>query len=136
MQICTRLALGYLLRNCRDYFRLCERYRFAMQIEPLRLAAPVSTRFVLVTASLPELTWMELQGEFPGIQAVLGPGLHRSAPRPACPTTSLQFNSPHPIAGKVRLASLAQMLAAGAQASFGFTLIMKMQNDGSFNGSS
>ena len=44
---------------------------------PLREAAPSSTRFVLVTASLPEQTWMYLQQQFPGVQPVLGPGLHR-----------------------------------------------------------
>lgn len=49
----------------------------ALQVGPLQSAAPATTRFLLVTASLPEQTWMELQAEFPGIQPVLGPGLHR-----------------------------------------------------------
>lgn len=47
---------------------------------PLRLAAPSTARFVLVTATLPAPLYEHLQLEFPGIVPALGPGLHRSAP--------------------------------------------------------
>ncbi|KAK9811880.1 hypothetical protein WJX72_011720 [[Myrmecia] bisecta] len=53
---------------------------FAEQIQPLRQAAGTDVRFVLVTATLPEYIYAQLQQDFPGIQAAIGPGLHRTAP--------------------------------------------------------
>ena len=49
-------------------------------MEPLRSAAPETTKFILVTASLPGPTWADLQIQFPGVRSYLGPGLHRPAP--------------------------------------------------------
>lgn len=50
-----------------------------MQVQPLKEAVAANTRFVLVTASLPEAVWTYLYSQFPGIRPVLGSGLHRSA---------------------------------------------------------
>ncbi|KAI7845180.1 hypothetical protein COHA_001225 [Chlorella ohadii] len=59
---------------------LGEDFAFAEQVRPLRDAAPPSTRWVFATATLPEQVFMDLEEEFPGIVAALGPGLHRTAP--------------------------------------------------------
>ena len=58
---------------------------FAEQVAPLRAAAPATARFVLVTATLPEPVWAQLEadpafGGTLGLLPVLGPGLHRPAP--------------------------------------------------------
>ena len=45
-----------------------------MQLAPLREAVPPSTRFVLVTATLAEPVFAQLQRDFPGIAAAFGPG--------------------------------------------------------------
>jgi hypothetical protein len=50
------------------------------QVEPLLTAAPRSTRFVLVTATIPQHVTDKLLQTFPGMQAAFGPGLHRTAP--------------------------------------------------------
>ena len=52
---------------------------FAEQVAPLQAAAPASTRFVLVTATLPAHTFEQLQQDFPGITAAIGPNLHRTS---------------------------------------------------------
>ncbi|KAK9838223.1 hypothetical protein WJX84_007751 [Apatococcus fuscideae] len=52
---------------------------FAEQVAPLQAAAPVSSRFVLVTATLPTHTFEQLQQDFPGITAAIGPNLHRTS---------------------------------------------------------
>lgn len=59
---------------------LGQAFEFSEQIRPLRDAAPPSTRFVLVTATLPASTYSDLELSFPGLVAALGPGLHRTAP--------------------------------------------------------
>ena len=41
---------------------------------PLRAAAPEPTRFVLVTATLAENVYLQLQQDFPGITPAFGPG--------------------------------------------------------------
>ena len=53
---------------------------FSPEVAALRDRCPAATRFVLVTATLPEHVFGELQERFPGIQAAMGPGLHRTAP--------------------------------------------------------
>lgn len=53
---------------------------FAEQVMPLQEAAPPSTRFVLVTATLPAAAYTELELQFPGLVGAFGPGLHRSPP--------------------------------------------------------
>ena len=53
---------------------------FAEQVAPLKQACPPSTRWILVTATLPNDIYMQLEPLFPGIVAALGPGLHRTAP--------------------------------------------------------
>ncbi len=50
-----------------------------VQVEPLLLAAPKKTRFVLVTATIPQHVTDQLLECFPGMQAAFGPGLHRTA---------------------------------------------------------
>ena len=46
----------------------------AAQVAPLREAVPPTTRFVLVTATLAEPVFAQLQRDFPGIAAAFGPG--------------------------------------------------------------
>ena len=53
---------------------------FADQVRPLRAAAPPSTRFVFVTATIPDYMFQELEQDFPGSVAAFGPSLHRTAP--------------------------------------------------------
>ncbi|GAB4820362.1 hypothetical protein N2152v2_007408 [Parachlorella kessleri] len=53
---------------------------FAEQVRPLQAAAPPSTRFVFVTATIPDHVFADLELGFPGIVAAFGPGLHRTAP--------------------------------------------------------
>ena len=53
---------------------------FAEQVAPLKAACPESTRWVLVTATLPTEVYYQLEPLFPGLVAALGPGLHRTAP--------------------------------------------------------
>lgn len=48
-------------------------------MEPLLLSAPKKTRFVLVTATIPQHVTDQLLECFPGMQAAFGPGLHRTA---------------------------------------------------------
>lgn len=52
---------------------------YAEHIAPLRAAAPPSMRCVLVSATLPQHTFDELQELFMGLGAAFGPGLHRTA---------------------------------------------------------
>jgi ATP-dependent RNA helicase DDX18/HAS1 len=53
---------------------------FAEQVAPLKQACPPSTRWILVTATLPNDVYMQLEPLFPGLVSALGPGLHRTAP--------------------------------------------------------
>lgn len=53
---------------------------FAEQVRPLQASAPPSTRFVFVTATIPDYVFSDLELDFPGIVAAFGPGLHRTAP--------------------------------------------------------
>ena len=53
---------------------------FAEQVAPLRRSCPSTTKWILVTATLPADTYADLEPLFPGIVAALGPGLHRNAP--------------------------------------------------------
>ena len=54
---------------------------FADQVAPLKAAASPNATFVLVTATLPEPVWAQLEADFGGrVVPVLGPGLHRPAP--------------------------------------------------------
>ncbi|KAI8469617.1 MAG: P-loop containing nucleoside triphosphate hydrolase protein [Monoraphidium minutum] len=50
---------------------------YAEQVEPLQAAAPTPTRFVLVSATLPQHTFEKLREVFPGMEPAFGPGLHR-----------------------------------------------------------
>ncbi|KAL4458181.1 hypothetical protein ABPG75_013046 [Micractinium tetrahymenae] len=59
---------------------LGEDFSFADQVRPLHAAAPDTTRFVFATATIPEQVYLDLEEEFPGLVAALGPGLHRTAP--------------------------------------------------------
>lgn len=52
---------------------------YTEHIAPLRAAAPASMRCVLVSATLPQHTFDELQDLFMGLGAAFGPGLHRTA---------------------------------------------------------
>lgn len=47
---------------------------WCLQVAPLREAAPQTTRFVLVTATLAEPVYLQLQQDFPGITPAFGPG--------------------------------------------------------------
>lgn len=51
-----------------------------VQVEPLRKALPASARVLLVTATMPEPTWLQVQAAMPEIQTCTGPRLHQSAP--------------------------------------------------------
>ena len=53
---------------------------FSEQVRPLHAAASETTRFVFVSATVPKDLYLELEEEFPGLAAALGPGLHRTAP--------------------------------------------------------
>ena len=53
---------------------------FAEQVLPLKESCPESTKFVLVTATLPSDIYTDIEFMFPGIVSALGPGLHRTAP--------------------------------------------------------
>jgi ATP-dependent RNA helicase DDX18/HAS1 len=48
-------------------------------IAPIKAAAPEGLRFLLVSATLPQHTYHQLQDLFPGLRAAFGPGLHRTA---------------------------------------------------------
>lgn len=52
---------------------------YSEHIAPLRAASPPSMRCVLVSATLPQHTFDELQDLFMGLGAAFGPGLHRTA---------------------------------------------------------
>ena len=55
-----------------------DRSHFSEQFAAIRQAAPDSTRFVLVTATVPEATFRHLsETEFPGMKVAFGPRLHR-----------------------------------------------------------
>ena len=45
-----------------------------MQVEPVRKAAAADTRFIFVTASLPQVVYLQLKQDFPGIVPIVGPG--------------------------------------------------------------
>lgn len=49
-------------------------------LQPIGDAAPASTQFVFVTATLPDQVTQQIKAEFPGIAYLTGPGLHRIAP--------------------------------------------------------
>lgn len=51
---------------------------YSQHIAPLRAAGP-DMRCVLVSATLPQHTFDQLQELFPGLGAAFGPGLHRTA---------------------------------------------------------
>jgi hypothetical protein len=52
---------------------------YAEHIAPLRAAGSAELRCVLVSATLPQHTFDELQELFMGLGAAFGPGLHRTA---------------------------------------------------------
>jgi hypothetical protein len=52
---------------------------YAEHIAPLRAAGSPDLRCVLVSATLPQHTFDELQELFMGLGAAFGPGLHRTA---------------------------------------------------------
>jgi hypothetical protein len=52
---------------------------YAEHIAPLRAAGGAELRCVLVSATLPQHTFDELQELFMGLGAAFGPGLHRTA---------------------------------------------------------
>ena len=49
-------------------------------LQPLGNACPESTQFVFVTATLPDIITDQIKAEFPDVQYLTGPGLHRIAP--------------------------------------------------------
>ncbi len=51
-----------------------------MQVLPLKEASPLSLRFVMVTATIPEATFGAMESEFGRLYPALGPGLHCTAP--------------------------------------------------------
>jgi len=53
---------------------------FAEQVVPIKESCSESTRFVLVTATVPSDIYTDIEFMFPGIVSALGPGLHRTAP--------------------------------------------------------
>lgn len=61
-----------------------------MQVEALAKFTGDATRVILVTATLPEPTFMKLKYTFPGLVAAIGPNLHRTAtgmlPPPCSPS--------------------------------------------------
>lgn len=57
-----------------------EKAEFSEQFAAIRQAAPETTRFVLVTATVSEETYEQLSKEaFPGMKVAFGPRLHRPA---------------------------------------------------------
>lgn len=67
---------------------------FEAQVAPLVAAAGADTRLVLVTATLPEDTFLKLKGFFPGLAAATGPNLHKIAigvPPTSLPMCSIRF---------------------------------------------
>jgi hypothetical protein len=57
---------------------------YAEHIAPLRAAGSDALRCVLVSATLPQHTFDELQELFMGLGAAFGPGLHRTATGERC----------------------------------------------------
>lgn len=53
---------------------------FAEQVVPIKESCSETTKFVLVTATLPSDIYSDIEFMFPGIVSALGPGLHRTAP--------------------------------------------------------
>jgi ATP-dependent RNA helicase DDX18/HAS1 len=55
---------------------------FGPQLRTVGAAAPVlnKTQFIFVTATLPDSIVQTIEAEFPGVEKVRGPGLHRVAP--------------------------------------------------------
>lgn len=49
-------------------------------LQPLGQSCPLSTQFVFVTATLPEIVTNQIKAEFPEVQYLTGPGLHRISP--------------------------------------------------------
>ena len=58
--------------------RTGEASAFSEQLSAIRTSAAASTRFVLVTATVPQPVFEELtQSQFPGMAIAIGPRLHR-----------------------------------------------------------
>lgn len=53
---------------------------FGPQLRTLGEATPGKTQLVFVTATLPDIVAERVKSEFPGVEEVRGPGLHRVAP--------------------------------------------------------
>lgn len=53
---------------------------FTGQSKPLLNLAPEACRLLFVSATIPENVYYDLEAEYPGLVAALGPGLHRNPP--------------------------------------------------------
>ncbi len=49
-------------------------------LQPLGAACPITTQFVFVTATLPDIVLKQITSEFPSVVELTGPGLHRISP--------------------------------------------------------
>lgn len=49
-------------------------------LQPIGAAAPLTTQFIFTTATLPDIVVDQIKQEFPEVECLKGPGLHRIAP--------------------------------------------------------
>lgn len=49
-------------------------------LQPIGQACPLTTQFVFTSATLPQAVLTQISSEFPSVQTLQGPGLHRVAP--------------------------------------------------------
>jgi ATP-dependent RNA helicase DDX18/HAS1 len=56
-----------------------ENTAFAAQVDPIKAAAHPGLRFIMVTATLPQHSALQLKESFRDMALVSGPGLHRTA---------------------------------------------------------
>mmetsp|Transcript_12978 Transcript_12978/g.19774 ORF Transcript_12978/g.19774 Transcript_12978/m.19774 type:complete len:346 (-) Transcript_12978:185-1222(-) len=74
------LDLSYLQAIVLDEVDILLDETFGPQLRTVGVAAPESTQFVFVTATLPDNVVQNVKAEFPNVVTVKGPGLHKVAP--------------------------------------------------------
>lgn len=74
------LDLSYLQAIVLDEVDILLDETFGPQLRTVGVAAPESTQFVFVTATLPDNIVQNVKSEFPGVLTIKGPGLHKIAP--------------------------------------------------------
>jgi len=83
-------------------------------LEPIGASCPADTQFVFVTATLPAVVTEQIVAEFPNVQLLKGPGLHRISPMVEevlidCSGASTQEKTPETAFENKRLALLRSL---------------------------